>query len=175
MFVFFAFFFAFTIISGLAALITGFSSGIANRIFPIAFMVSMPILFSLLGWGGHDESIIALTEKIIISTNFNENARFEHGWYNATDGKKEYGTKVCRSLPFDALLTPHAEVGYITATPRATPAVLASPNFPIKREVMATNYVYGYVDQKDCPEINEYIEQPESKGPLSAPGAALSR
>jgi hypothetical protein len=169
-FMFFSFFFAFTIISGLAALITGFSSGIANRIFPIAFMVSMPIFISLLGWGGHDESIIALTEKIIISTDFNENARFEHGWYSGTDGMKEYGTKVCRNLPFDALLTPHAEGGYITATPRAKPALLVFLDFPRRREVLATTYVYGYVEKKDCPEINEYIEQPSKKGqpPASA-------
>jgi hypothetical protein len=119
-FMFFAVFVAFTIISGLAALITGFSSGIANRIFPVAFMLSVPLLVSLIRLAGnHGDAVVALAEKIIISFDFNYNARFERGRYAATDGTtKDYGTKVCPDLPFDALIAPHAQGGYIEAVLR---------------------------------------------------------
>lgn len=171
LFMFFAFFFTFTIISGLAGLVTGFSSKIASRIFPIAFMLSIPGLVTLVKWISQDQVIIDLTEEIIIATSFNHNARFEYGWYAAKEGTRSYGTKVCRGLPFETLLTPHSEGGYITATPRAHPAALVAPAFPTKREIMATKYVYGFVEQKECPAIHEYIDELETPRPSETPAS----
>jgi hypothetical protein len=162
LFLFFAFFFVFTIVSGLAALITGFSSQIANRIFPIAFMLSIPGLVSLIAWIGKDETMVDLTEGIIIVSNFNDNVRMQ-------DPNRSYpgfwgGTKICRDLPIGIGITPHSDTGYITATPRLRP-----PRNPANHEVPATKYIYGFVEQKDCPAIQEWFDDvrdiPSSKSP----------
>jgi hypothetical protein len=62
-------------------------------------------------------------------------------------------------LPYDRLLAPHAQGGYIAATPRDTPVQRAAPKWQGDHKIIATRYVYVFVDQKDCPAINEYIEQ----------------
>jgi hypothetical protein len=154
--------FAFTIISGLTAIVTGFSSGIANRIFPIAFMVSFPIL-NLFTFIGNGSNPILLTERIILSVSFNRNSSFESGTYSAKDGVRSYGTKLCSKLPFDALLAPFADGGYIVATERGKPATFEFPLFPRSEPVMTTHYTYSFIEQKDCPVINEYIEIPHNQ------------
>lgn len=157
-FMFFAIFLAFTVIAGLAAVATGFSSRTAARIAPIAFMLAVPGLASLTGSIGRDQDIIALAEAIIISVDFNQNARFENGSYVANDGMHVFGTKVCRGLPFETLVMPHSDGGYITATLRLKPAVLADTE---KSRVMATKYIYHFIEQKDCPAIQELVDEPE--------------
>jgi len=160
-FIFFSVFFAFTMAAGLAALVTGFTSGTAARVAPVAFMLTVPGLVLLMGWLGRDQAFIDITEQVIISVDFNNNARFESGFYAATDGGRIYGTKVCRALPFETLLAPHSNTGYITATRRMKSPELEKPEFVEKHHVLATQYIYGFVEQKDCPKIQEYFDEAE--------------
>lgn len=152
-------FVSFTIIAGFGAIATGFSSHASTRTAPVAFMIALPALIICFGWKGSDQSTIALLEKVIITTSFHDNSSFERGGYVATDGVRYFGTKICQNLPFDALVAPNSNTGYITAIPRATPAALRAPKDGMNSAVLATAYVYGYVKQDDCPKIQEYIEE----------------
>jgi hypothetical protein len=156
---------SFTIIAGIAAIATGFSSHTSTRTAPVAFMIAVPALISCFGWIGSDPSTISLLEKVIITTSFQHNSSFEFVGYVATDGVRNFGTKICHNLPFDALLAPNSNTDYITAIQRAMPAALRASKYGINSAVLATTYVYGYIKQDDCPTIQEYIEEPKVQVP----------
>jgi hypothetical protein len=146
--------------SGFIALASGFSDNVSRRVFPVTFALAVPGLLIIGISLGRDEDLISRFEGLIIALDFDENARFERGFYAGADGKgRYYGTKVCGELPFEALIAPDPQGGYIVATPRAQPAKLQVPVHGLSDRVLATKYIYSFVPQDKCPTINAYTEQ----------------
>jgi ABC-type multidrug transport system fused ATPase/permease subunit len=153
---------AITVTSGLIALVTGFSDKPSRRVFPITFGLLVPMLAAILPLFVSKTADASQFEQLIVTLDFRENARFQHGYYTGNDGiRYEYGTKVCRHLDFDALIAPIPQGGYVLATLRKDHPVKRQHEAPEHSEpVAATMYVYSRVPQDECPYINEYIEGP---------------
>lgn len=135
-----------------------------NRAFPVAFGLAVVVLVAATGSFPNTQTIVDRAENAILALDFGSNARFESGFYVSPDGKRRmYGTKVCVGLPFHALLAPHAQEGFILANRRLKAARNDFASHGVHKPVEATRFVYTFVKQDDCPDIQTYYEYFENR------------
>ncbi|WP_284268693.1 hypothetical protein [Bradyrhizobium iriomotense] len=150
--------------SGIIALLRP-SDPDTNRAFPVAFSVVAVGLIATTALFANQQTIIDRTEDTILALDFGSNSRFENGFYTTADGKlRMYGTKVCAGLPFHALLAPHPQGGFIVASRRLRAAKFDFASLGgTRRPVDATRFIYTYVKQEDCADIQAYYEYFENQ------------
>jgi hypothetical protein len=148
-----------TALSGVLALLDRSNPG-TRRVFFISAATVIIGLSATQRFFSNSEAIIDGTEDAILALDFTQNARFETGFYTTKDGKSRmFGTKICARLPFSALLAPHPQGGFILAARRRRAAQFELAALDGERQSVAgTRFVYTYLKQDDCPDIQTYYE-----------------